>query len=83
MFLLEIFNFHYQIKILKINYMKTGTRNVVAEKEAIKSIEFQIRMFKRKRISKENFILKVNQTLSKMINSERDYIEYLQNIGQF
>ncbi len=63
--------------------MKTGTRNVVAEKEAIKSIEFQIRMFKRKRISKENFILKVNQNLSKMINSERDYIEYLQNIGQF
>ncbi len=63
--------------------MKTGTRNVVAEKEAIKSIEFQIRMFKRKRISKENFILKVNQNLSKMINSERDHIEYLQNIGQF
>lgn len=62
--------------------MKTGTRNVVAEKEAIKSIEFLITRYKRRRMSKENFIRKVNQNLAKF-SDERDYIEYLKNIGQF
>lgn len=62
--------------------MKTGTRNVVAEKEAIKSIEFLITRYKRRRMSKETFIKKVNQNLAKF-SDERDYIEYLKNIGQF
>ncbi len=62
--------------------MKTGTRNIVAEKEAIKSIEFLITRYKRRRMSKENFIIKVNQNLAKF-SDERDYIEYLKNIGQF
>lgn len=62
--------------------MKTGTRNVVAEKEAIKSIEFLITRYKRRRISKETFIKKINQNLAKF-SDERDYIEYLKNIGQF
>jgi hypothetical protein len=62
--------------------MKTGTRNVVAEKEAIKSIEFLITRYKRRRMSKENFIRKINQSLAKF-SDERDYIEYLKNIGQF
>jgi hypothetical protein len=62
--------------------MKTGTRNVVAEKEAIKSIEFLITRYKRRRMSKETFIKKINQNLAKF-SDERDYIEYLKNIGQF
>jgi hypothetical protein len=62
--------------------MKTGTRNIVAEKEAIKSIEFLITRYKRRRMSKENFIIKVNQNLAKF-SDERDYIGYLKNIGQF
>lgn len=62
--------------------MKTGTRNVVAEKEAIKSIEFLITRYKRRRMTKDNFIRKVNQHLAKF-SDERDYIEYLKNIGQF
>ena len=62
--------------------MKTGTRNVVAEKEAIKSIEFLITRYKRRRMSKVTFIKKINQNLAKF-SDERDYIEYLKNIGQF
>jgi hypothetical protein len=62
--------------------MKTGTRNVVAEKEAIKTIEILITRYKRRRMSKETFIKKINQNLAKF-SDERDYIEYLKNIGQF
>ena len=62
--------------------MKTGTKNVVAKKESIKSIETLTHLFKRKRISEEEYILKVNQNLAKLAD-ERNYIEYLVNIVQY
>jgi hypothetical protein len=62
--------------------MKTGTKNVVAIKEAIKNIETLTERFKRKRITQEEYILRINQNLAKMAD-ERDYIEYLVNIGQY
>ena len=62
--------------------MKTGSKNVVATKESIKSIETLTELFKRKRISEEEYILKVNQNLAKLAD-ERNYIEYLVNIGQY
>jgi hypothetical protein len=62
--------------------MKTGTKNVVVVKDSIKSIEKLTEQFKRKRINQDQYVIKVNQTLASM-TSERDYLEYLKNIGQY
>lgn len=62
--------------------MKTGTKNVVAINESVKNIETLTAQFKRKRITQEEYILKVNQSLAKMAD-ERNYIDYLVNIGQY
>lgn len=61
---------------------KTGTKNVAAQKESIKNIETLTELFKRKIISEQDYILKVNQNLAKLAD-ERNYIEYLVNIGQY
>jgi hypothetical protein len=61
---------------------KIGTKNTVAINQTIKSIEILTNFFKRKRISQDEYIRRVNQKLSSM-TSERDYIKYLQNIGQY
>lgn len=61
---------------------KTGTKNVVAIKESIKNIEILTERFKRKRLSQDEYILRVNKNLAKMAD-ERNYIEYLVNIGQY
>ena len=61
---------------------KTGSKNVIAEKESIKNIETLTNMFKRKRLTPDEYIRMVNQNLSKMAD-ERNYIEYLVNIGQY
>ncbi len=61
---------------------KPGTKNVVAIKKATDNIETLTKMFKRKRLTQDEYILKVNQNLASMA-STRDYIEYLQNIGQY
>jgi hypothetical protein len=62
--------------------IKSGTKNVVAIKDSIKNIETLTARFKRKRLTQEQYILLVNQNLSKMTD-ERNYIEYLVNIGQY
>lgn len=61
---------------------KTGTKDVVAIKEAIRDIEKLTEMFKRKRLTQDQYVLRVNQKLASM-DTERDYLQYLQNIGQF
>jgi hypothetical protein len=61
---------------------KTGTKNVSAIKEAIKNIQILTKFYNRKRLSKEEYISRVNKNLSNMAN-ERDYIDYLRNIGQY
>ncbi len=61
---------------------KTGTKNVVSIKEAIKNIETLTERFKRRRMTQEEYIVRVNKNLAKMAD-ERNYIEYLVNIGQY
>lgn len=62
--------------------MKTGTKNVVAIKESTKNIEILTNYFKRGRLTKDEYISRVNKNLANM-TSERDYIKYLTNIGQY
>jgi hypothetical protein len=62
--------------------MKTGTKNVKSIDESIKRIETLTSEFKRKRINSETYIKEVNISLSEMTD-ERDYLRYLNNIGQF
>lgn len=61
---------------------KSGTKNVVAIKESIKNIEALTERFKRRRMTQEEYIMRVNKSLAKMAD-ERNYIEYLVNIGQY
>lgn len=61
---------------------KTGTKDVVVIKKAIKDIEKLTEIFKRKRLSHDEYVLRVNKKLASM-NTERDYMLYLQSIGQF
>lgn len=62
--------------------MKTGTKGISAIKESTKNIENLTNLFKRRRLSKEEYISRVNKNLSNM-SDERDYIDYLKNIGQY
>jgi hypothetical protein len=58
-----------------------GTVNVKEIKEAVKAIELYTSLYKRKRLTTENYIKKVHVALSRL-TSQRDYFEYLRNIGQ-
>lgn len=61
---------------------KTGTKNTIAVNQALQSIETLTESFKRKRITQDEYIRRLNQSLASM-TSERNYIDYLQNIGQY
>jgi len=58
-----------------------GSVNVKEIKEAVKAIELYTSMYKKKRFTTENYIKKVHMALSRL-TSQRDYFEYLRNIGQ-
>jgi hypothetical protein len=58
-----------------------GSVNVKEIKEAVKAIELYTSLYKRKRLTTENYIKKVHIGLSRL-TSQRDYFEYLRNIGQ-
>ena len=58
-----------------------GSINMVKVTESISSIEFLTKQYKRKRMSTENYIKLVHENLSKL-TTQRDYLEYLKNIGQ-
>jgi len=62
--------------------MATGTKNVTAIKGATEHIETLTGLFKQKRISYEQLVEGINQSLSDM-TSKRDYIQYLKNIGYY
>jgi hypothetical protein len=59
-----------------------GTKNVVAIQNSISNIETLTSLFKTKRISYDEFVQGINKNLSDM-TSERDYIQYLRNIGYY
>ena len=58
-----------------------GTVNVKEITEAVKSIEMLTSQYKKRRMSTENYIKHVHENLSKL-TTERNYLEYLKNIGQ-
>jgi hypothetical protein len=60
--------------------MKPGSVNVAEINNSIKNIETLTNLYKRKRITTEDYIKSVNENLSKLTN-ERDYIKYLSNIS--
>jgi hypothetical protein len=65
----------------KIKKTEAGTVNVKVIRESIKSIEVHTSLYKKKRITTENYIKALHDSLSKM-TTQRDYLEYLKNIGQ-
>jgi hypothetical protein len=60
---------------------KIGSKNIKAINESSNRIESLTIQFKKKRMSIEEYIKEVHISLS-MLTSERDYIEYLTDIGQ-
>jgi hypothetical protein len=58
-----------------------GSVNVKEIIESIKTIEMLTSRYKRKRMSTEDYLLHMNESLSKL-TSERNYLEYLKHIGQ-
>jgi hypothetical protein len=58
-----------------------GSINMVKVKESISAIEFLTKQYKRKRMTTENYIKQIHQNLANL-DTQRDYLEYLKNIGQ-
>lgn len=58
-----------------------GIINVVKINESIKSIHFLTSQYKRKRIDTKNYIKLIHENLSQL-TTERNYLNYLKNIGQ-
>ena len=62
--------------------MKTvGSKNVKNDKESLKRIDDLTSWYRRKRMNTDDYIREVNIVLS-CLSDERNYIEYLSNIGQ-
>jgi hypothetical protein len=62
--------------------MKVGVKNTVIVKKSIDKIELLTKRFKNKRMSYLEYFEEVNKCLSDM-TEERDFIEYMKNIGYF
>jgi hypothetical protein len=65
----------------KSKKQEAGTVNVKIIRESIKSIELHTSLYKKKRITTEKYIKVLHDSMSKM-TTQRDYLEYLKNIGQ-
>ncbi len=62
--------------------MKIGTKNTVVVTNATNKIDKLTNLFRRKRISYEEYFSEVNICLVEM-TTERDFLEYMKNIGYF
>jgi hypothetical protein len=62
--------------------MAVGVKNTVIVKNSIDKIELLTKRFRSKRISYLEYFEEVNKCLSDM-TEERDFIEYMRNIGYF
>lgn len=60
---------------------EAGSVNTVKIKESIKSIELLTSQYNKKRMSTENYIKLVHEKLANL-TTQRNYLEYLKNIGQ-
>lgn len=63
------------------NKTQVGSVNVKEINQAVKSIEMLTNQYKKKRMSTDKYIQSMRESLSKLV-SERNYLEYLKNIGQ-
>ena len=63
------------------NKKEPGSVNVKKITESIIAIENITTQYKKKRISTEKYIIQIHENLSKL-TTQRDYLEYLKNIGQ-
>ena len=60
--------------------MKKGSKNIVAINSSLKRVDSLTKQFKLKRLSTEDYIKEIHIALSGLTD-ERNYIEYLSNIG--
>ena len=60
---------------------EAGSVNMVKITESIKAIEFLTKQYKRKRMTTESYIKLIHENLSNL-TTQRNYVEYLNNIGQ-
>mgnify|MGYP003339412138 FL=1 len=60
---------------------ETGTINFLQKQDAIKNIERMTKIFKRNKLTTEEYITSIQENLSKL-SDKRDYMKYLNNIGQ-
>ena len=67
--------------ICNMEKKEAGIINVAKIKESIKTIELFTEQYKRKRITTEQYIKIVHENLSHL-TTQRDYLNYLNNIGQ-
>lgn len=58
-----------------------GTTNMKEVNEAIHTMDILMKLYKRKRMTTSDFQKKMTEQLVKM-ESKRDYLQYLSNIGQ-
>jgi hypothetical protein len=70
------------IKIKNTMGKESGTVSYVDKQESIKRIELITERFRKGRMSTDDYVTQVNESLRKLA-SKRDYINYLMNIGQF
>jgi len=66
---------------MKTKKIDAGSVNVYKVQQSTKTIEFLTNQYKKRRISTENYIKLVHENLANL-TSQRNYSEYLNNIGQ-
>ena len=76
-----VLDYHLKIKNMENKKYEAGSINVAKIKESIKTIEMLTSQYKKRRMSTENYIKLVHENLSNL-TSQRNYNEYLNNIGQ-
>jgi hypothetical protein len=60
---------------------EAGSVNVAKIRESIKTIEILTSQYKKRRMNTEDYIKSVHESLSNL-TTQRNYIDYLKNIGQ-
>lgn len=60
---------------------EAGSINVAKIRESIKTIELLTSQYKKRRMSTEDYIVLVHESLSNL-TTQRNYLDYLKNIGQ-
>lgn len=60
---------------------EAGSVNVAKIKESIKTIEMLTSQYKKRRMNTESYIKLVHENLASL-TTQRNYLDYLKNIGQ-